>query len=155
MFETETVGPCLVQKLKWGGTWPPCSPSPQWLRSSKFQLFWFSPTGNYNRCVWNRPVTSSFAAGSLPVFIDFFRSLGLSSFSPGICCFLYWINLWFEDCFIRFTKLILLTYYRVVLVHDTRSNDSRFMHKLCLSLHARGTYWREGNKFHRIENFTG
>ena len=23
MFETETVGPCLVQKLKWGGHGPP------------------------------------------------------------------------------------------------------------------------------------
>ena len=37
MFETETVGPCLVQKLKWRGggvgwggrgEWPPCFPSP-------------------------------------------------------------------------------------------------------------------------------
>ena len=31
MFETETVGPCLVQKLKWeGGIIAPCPP--QWLR---------------------------------------------------------------------------------------------------------------------------
>ena len=88
----------------------PLLPLPQWLRSCKFQLFWFSPTGNYNRCVWSRPVKSSFTVESLPVFIDFFRSLGLSSFSPGICCFLYWINLWFEYYFIHFTKFILLTY---------------------------------------------
>ena len=30
MFETETFGPCLAWKLKWGvggGTWPPGSPS--------------------------------------------------------------------------------------------------------------------------------
>ena len=27
MFETETVGPCLVRKLKWGGHWLPGSPS--------------------------------------------------------------------------------------------------------------------------------
>ena len=26
MFETETVRPCLVQKLKWGGAWPPGPP---------------------------------------------------------------------------------------------------------------------------------
>ena len=29
MFETEIVGPCLVQKLKGGGAWPPWSS--QWL----------------------------------------------------------------------------------------------------------------------------
>ena len=74
----------------WGGVggegrMAPLLPLPQWLRSCKFQLFWFSPTGNYNRCVWSRPVKSSFTVESLPVFIDFFRSLGLSSFSPGIC----------------------------------------------------------------------
>ena len=32
MFETETVGPCLVWKLKWGGgpwpSWPPSSYAP-------------------------------------------------------------------------------------------------------------------------------
>ena len=31
MFETETVGPCLVRNLKWGGgtrpPWPPLHPS--------------------------------------------------------------------------------------------------------------------------------
>ena len=31
MFETETVGPCLIRKLKWGmGEHPPWPP--QWLR---------------------------------------------------------------------------------------------------------------------------
>ena len=28
MFETETVGPFLVQKLKWGGHGPPATPPP-------------------------------------------------------------------------------------------------------------------------------
>ena len=30
MFETETVGPCLIRKLKWEGreAWPPGSPDP-------------------------------------------------------------------------------------------------------------------------------
>ena len=90
----------------------PLAPSPplQWLRPWKFQLFWFSSTANYNRCVWSRPVKSYCATESLTVFIDIFRYPGLSSFSPGIHYCLFWINLWFENYFIRFTKRILLTY---------------------------------------------
>ena len=93
----------------WGhGSLAP-SPSLQWLHPCKFQLFWFSPTANYNRCVWSRPVKSCCATESLPVFIDFFRYPDLPSFSLGIRCCLFWINLWFKNYFIRFTKRILLT----------------------------------------------
>ena len=51
-------------------------PPPQWLCPYKFQ-FWFSPTANYNRCVWSRPEKSCCATESLPVFIDFFNFPGL------------------------------------------------------------------------------
>ena len=52
------------------------APPPQWLCPYKFQ-FWFSPTANYNRCVWSRPEKSCCATESLPVFIDFFNFPGL------------------------------------------------------------------------------
>ena len=58
------------------GTLAPSPPPPQWLLPCKFH-FWFSPTANYNRCVWSRPVKSCCATESLPVFIDFFRYPGL------------------------------------------------------------------------------
>ena len=80
MFETETVGPCLVQKLKCGAMapLPPLHPPnpPQWLRPCKFQSFWFSPSANYDRCVWSRPVKFCWHQE----FLSFYRFLKLSRF---------------------------------------------------------------------------
>ena len=36
-----------------------------------------------------------------------------------------------------------ITKSRVILFHNTRSNNARFMHKLCLSLHAMNRLMRE------------
>ena len=159
MFETETVGPCLVQKLKCGTMAPLPPPPTQWQCPCNFQ-FWFSPTANYNRCVRSRPVKSCSATESLPVIIDFFRY-------PVLCrVFLpVFAAVSFES--ISDPKIILSTLQNIFFwrirglcsftIHDPTTNDSwhndsRFMHKLSLSLHAMNILG-EGSSFHRIENF--
>ena len=95
---------------------------PKWLRPCKFQ-FWFSPTANYNKCVWSRPVKSCCATVSLPVFIDFFRFPGLCRAFLSVFATISFLSALQNVFFWRIRGLCSFTIHDPT-IHDTTIHDS-------------------------------